>query len=58
MSRASAWPASSAVELRVQEGDCDVLVYSYMTLTDASEMYAFLKDFFPEARFVIQPVLQ
>ena len=48
----------TAVELRVQEEGEDMLVYSYMSLDEASEMLAFLKDFFPRARFVIQPALQ
>ena len=48
----------TAVELRVQEDGTDTLVYSYMTLDEASEMLVFLKDFFPRARFVIQPALQ
>ncbi|MEM1065512.1 MAG: hypothetical protein AAF771_03065 [Pseudomonadota bacterium] len=43
------------VEMRVQENGEDTLVYSFAGVTEASEMLAFLKDFFPGARFVIEP---
>ncbi|MEL6516863.1 MAG: hypothetical protein AAFO80_03480 [Pseudomonadota bacterium] len=44
------------VELRVQEDGADVLVYAFRGLDEAAEMFAFLRDFFPNARFVIQPL--
>ena len=48
-------PALGRVEMRVQEGGEDVLVYSFARLSEAAEMFAFLHDFFPDAKFVIQP---
>jgi hypothetical protein len=44
------------MELRVQEHGVDQLVYTFRSVEDASEMVAFLKDFFPEAAFVLAPV--
>lgn len=43
------------VEMRVQEDGQDILVYSFPRLAEAAEMFDFLKDFFPGAKFVIQP---
>ena len=44
------------VELHVEEfGEC-VLEYKFRSLAEASEMLAYLKDFFPSATFLIQPV--
>lgn len=44
------------IEMRVQDAGEDVLTYTFKTLSEASEMLSFLKDFFPQARFVIQPL--
>ncbi|MEM1428662.1 MAG: hypothetical protein AAGG09_04315 [Pseudomonadota bacterium] len=45
------------VELRVEEENGQaLLVYALRSLGEASEMILFLKDFLPEARFVIQPL--
>jgi len=48
--------AVGMVELRVRDGGEDVLQYSFKTIKEASEMLAFLKDFFPAGTFVIQPL--
>lgn len=45
-----------SVELRVQEDGEDVLVYAFPGIGEAAEMFEFLRDFFPGARFVIQPL--
>lgn len=44
------------VQMRVEDGDDTVLEYTFATLREASEMLSFLKDFFPSATFLIQPV--
>lgn len=45
-----------SVELRVQEDGADVLVYVFRTIGEAADMFEYLRDFFPTARFVIQPL--
>lgn len=49
--------SARAVELRVQEDGTDVLVYSFKAIDEAAEMFNYLRDFFPNARFVIQPLV-
>ncbi|MEO1363858.1 MAG: hypothetical protein AAFU86_08805 [Pseudomonadota bacterium] len=44
------------VEMHVEEFGETVLEYKFGSLTEASEMLVFLKDFFPSATFLIQPV--
>lgn len=44
------------IEMRVQEAGQDVLYYTFKSITEASEMFAFLKDFMPEAQFTIMPL--
>lgn len=44
------------VEMKVRENGADILCYTFGDLTEASEMLTFLKDFLPEATFVIQPL--
>lgn len=46
-----------SVELRVREGGSDVLVYTFESPTKAADMIHFLSDFFPEAEFLVQPLL-
>ena len=43
-------------ELRVREGRADSLVYVFRSMRDAIAMVQFLKDFMPDAEFVIQQV--
>ncbi|MEM9047548.1 MAG: hypothetical protein AAGC92_02405 [Pseudomonadota bacterium] len=42
-----------SVELEGEE----ILVYHLATLGEAHKIFSFLKDYFPEARFVFEPVL-
>ena len=44
------------VELRVREGESDILVYALKSVTEAAEMVNFLGDFLPSAQFVVQPL--
>ena len=44
------------VELIVRDAGADLLRYNFGSLADASEMLVFLKDFFSEATFIIQPL--
>lgn len=47
---------SGMVQMRVQDAGETVLEYTFGSLSEASEMLSFLKDFFPAATFLIQPV--
>lgn len=44
------------VEMRVQEAGERLLEYKFHSIAEAAEMFAFLKDFFPAATFLIQPL--
>ena len=46
------------VEMHVEEFGEILLEYKFGSLNEASEMLAFLKDFFPSATFLIQPLRQ
>ncbi len=46
-----------AVELQVLDAGELALHYHFANIADAMETLLFIKDFFPSARFVIQPVL-
>ena len=48
--------ATGMVELRVEEASEEILRYSFSTLREASEMFDFLKDFFPTGTFLIHPL--
>ncbi|MEM9425101.1 MAG: hypothetical protein AAGA06_00210 [Pseudomonadota bacterium] len=50
-------PNHRAVEFRVQQNGEDVLIYTFKAIDEAAEMFNFLRGFFPEARFIIQPLL-
>ncbi|MEM8869590.1 MAG: hypothetical protein AAGA19_03120 [Pseudomonadota bacterium] len=44
------------VELRVQDGGKDELVYQFRSLDEATAQILYLREFFPGARFLIQPL--
>lgn len=44
------------VELRVEDQGELILTYTFTDLRAASEMFAYLKDFFPDGTFIIQPL--
>lgn len=44
------------VELRVNDGTSDILVYALKSVTEAAEMVHFLGDFLPSAQFTVQPL--
>ena len=44
------------VEMKVRDGEAELLCYTFKSLLEASEMLHFLKDFLPGATFVIQPL--
>lgn len=50
-------PSHRSVEFRVQQDGEDVLVYTFKAVDEAAEMFNFLREFFPQARFIIQPLL-
>lgn len=47
--------AQTLLTLRVQEGGEDSLVYTFRSVREAADMILFLQDFFPDARFVVEP---
>lgn len=48
--------ALGMVEMKVEDGGEAILHYVFPNISDASEMLAFLKEFFPGGTFIIQPV--
>jgi len=44
------------VELRVQENGEDTLVYQFPTIAEAVEILEFIREFFPGAKFVLEPL--
>lgn len=44
------------VEMRVEDGGQEILHYNFETIAEASVMFDFLKDFFPQGSFVICPL--
>ena len=49
--------AARGVELRVDQDGETVLIYAFKAISEAAEMFDFLREFFPNARFVIQPLV-
>ena len=47
----------TGVRFSVRENGQDVLVYHYSRLEEAAEIYAFIRDFFPHAEFVFEPLV-
>lgn len=45
------------VELRVDQDGETVLIYAFKQISEAAETFEFLREFFPEARFIIQPLV-
>jgi hypothetical protein len=45
------------VELRVRDGGEDILVYTFESAAGAARMIHYLSDFFPDAEFLLQPLL-
>ena len=45
------------VRLAVLEASEEKLVYAFETAGEAAEMIAFLREFLPEAEYVVEPVL-
>ena len=47
---------SGMVEVIVREAEEEILHYSFKSIAEASEMLAFLQEFFPSGTFLIQPL--
>ena len=45
------------IEMKVEDGGEVILSYHFKTVREASEMFVFLRDFFPNGKFVIKPLL-
>ena len=45
-----------SVELRVNDGNKDILVYAFKSAKEAGEMISFLEEFLPGAKFLVQPL--
>lgn len=48
--------SAGMIEMRVENDGVEVLKYTFSSLAEASEMFSFLKEFFPAGTFLIQPV--
>ena len=46
-----------AVRFSVEENAEDVLVYHCQSIHEAKEIFEFVRDFFPDAKFVFQPAV-
>lgn len=46
----------SQVELKVEEEGRVILRYTFPYLRDATEQFVYLRDFFPQSTFIIQPL--
>ena len=46
------------IEMRVQEDGTDQLVYQFETMAEAMEIFHFIREFFPNATFILQPLRQ
>ena len=44
------------VEMKVVDGGVVILSYSFPDIRAATEMFVYLRDFFPEGTFIIQPL--
>lgn len=44
------------IEMSVEQDGEKILHYTFGSIVEASEMLAFLRDFFPDSTFTIQPV--
>ena len=49
--------SSRGVELRVDQDGETILIYAFKAVSEAAEMFVFLREFFPDARFVVQPLM-
>jgi hypothetical protein len=47
----------AGVRFSVRENGQDVLVYHYARMEEAAEIYAFIREFFPQAEFVFEPLV-
>ena len=45
------------VRFSVEEASEDILVYHCANIHEAREIFEFIRDFFPEAKFVFQPLV-
>jgi hypothetical protein len=44
------------IELKVEEASAEILRYSFPDIRTATEMFVFLRDFFPDGTFILQPL--
>lgn len=44
------------IEMKVEDEGKHILSYQFRTIVEASEMFLFLKGFFPHGTFIIQPL--
>lgn len=50
------FPRPATVALQVRPAGSAMLEYSFATTQEAAAMVAFLREFLPDAQYVIQPV--
>lgn len=44
------------IEMKVEDEGKHILSYRFRTIVEASEMFMYLKSFFPDGTFIIQPL--
>lgn len=48
--------AMGMIEMKVEDEGRHILSYQFKTIIEASEMFLFLRIFFPDGTFIIQPL--
>ena len=44
------------IEMKVEDAGKEILCYCFKSVKEASDMFVFLRDFFPDGTFIIQPL--
>ena len=44
------------IEMKVEDSGKEILCYCFQNIQEASETFVFLRDFFPNYTFIIQPL--
>lgn len=54
--RADSARTQGPVRLTVRENGEDLLIYTFASLCEAARIHAFVREFFPRADFVLEPL--
>jgi hypothetical protein len=44
------------IEMKVEDAGKEILCYFFKNIKEVTEMFIYLRDFFPEGAFIIQPL--